>query len=166
MESAAAIAALGVAMWQFLQIDPGLIGFVMVCMALPIIATITVARGRLSRGTAAAATGYLLLVSVGSWIGPYHAIFPGVGGEHPGGTDFAAKWNSLDLTSRRLIAWNMGLTALAVWMGLPYVLFWRDLQRARRGLPAQLSSATCWFGLTVFWGSLLLALPVFIAMLF
>ena len=162
IEIAMSITALGVAMWQLLLIDPGYIGFAAVWMAPLLLVVLSMLRGRLSKGAAAAATFYLLLVAMGTWIGPQHAIFPGLGGK--GTTDDAL--GRLDFTSRRLIFWNMALAGIVIWTVIPHWLFVRELQRKRRGLPTQLSSFTCWFGLAFFWGTLVVALPAFIMLLF
>lgn len=147
-------------MWQFVLIDRSLIGFAVIWTMPLVIVVILETTGRLSRRAWIVSTIYLLLVALGTGIGLHHEILPGLGAEHRGRTDFVDKWNRLDLTSRRLIAWNMGINGIALWLLLPYALFVRELMRQARGLPAQLSSITCWFGLAVFW------LPFSIALFF
>ena len=160
------VSSLAAAMYQFVLIDPGLIGFAVVWTWPPILVVALDLFVPMRRFPRTVVFLYLLLVAWGSWLGKHPAFMPGLGGLHPGQTEFAAKWNQLDVASRRLIAWNMGLSGSLLFWTIGYALGWLPLTLRRRGVRTDISSATSVLVLVVVWGIFLLTLPILLLTLF
>jgi hypothetical protein len=147
-------------MRQFMLIDAQLYGFCAIWTAPAAFATIAIMYRRTPAGLRLAATVYVFLLCIGSWIAPMHNILPGLGGDHHGATDFANRWNRLEVTSRRLIAWNMGITCTALFLGLGYP-YWFNLRQHRRGVQTAISRPICWFAVVICWGIVIVFLSYF-----
>lgn len=151
VEIALAVGALAAAMWQLVLIDRGMIGFVLVWMIPPVLAVGARLRRRASAGARGWAAAYLLLVVLGNLVAPYPRLFPAFTAEHRGSTEFADRWNRLDVGSRRLISWNMTVSGAFMFAWLGYTLFWSDLRRRQQYGYGEFSTATCLLGLLATW---------------
>lgn len=149
------VSSLVVAMYQFVLIDPSLIGFAVFWTLAPILVIALDLFMPMRPFARRVVLIYLLLVSFGTWLSANPSVLPGMGGLHPGATEFADQWNQLDAASRRLIAWNMGLTASLLFWFLGYAVGWVPL--TQRHLPTGISPQTARLAVGVCWGLPLLA---------
>jgi hypothetical protein len=128
-EVVVAIGTLAVAAWQLLLIDRAMYGFLLVWMS-PAFGAVVVRLcalrqsnpPELVRALTPWAAVYLAVMSVIMLAASNPAVLPSILALHPGGTDFAETWNRLDLVSRRVIAANMTLAAIALFAFLGYTL--------------------------------------------
>ena len=156
------VSSLALAMYQFVLIDPSLIGFAVVWTLPPILVIALDLFMPMRTFARRVVLIYLLLVPFGTWLSANPGILPSMGGLHPGATEFAEKWNQLDAASRRLIAWNMGLTACLLFWFIGYAAGWVPL--TQRHLPTGISPQTAGLAVGVCWGLPLLTLLGWLSM--
>ncbi|MGE5608813.1 MAG: hypothetical protein ACM359_06145 [Bacillota bacterium] len=160
LETIYTIGAFVGALTSLLLIDSSLIGFVAFWAIPAAICLYLSLSARFPRIVRTAASLFLLLVTVGNYIGPHHGIYPAMNQLHP----TWEQWNTFPLTSRRILAWNMAVGIIFWLVSIAVVLFILPLIRSRRGQPTNLASWVCYLGVGVF--GLALLSPIILLIIF
>lgn len=153
VEVVTALAAVALAAWQIVAVDPEMALPAVISVLLPVAAIVIQARFPGNGGTVVHvwSIAYLVLLCVGAliasrpdWLPHFQAISRKSDG-----------WNQLELSTRRMFAWNGWLALTSVFF-LSGTGFWRSLRRRLAGEESDLSIGTCLLALFTFWG-----LPLF-----
>jgi hypothetical protein len=137
-------------MYQFVLIDRGLIGLAVFYTLIPILVVAVDIFRPLSKFPKRVIFLYLMFVGWGTWLGAHPHVLPNLGALRDDATPFAAEWNKLDSTSRRLIAWNMALSGCLIFWFPGYRCGWLPL--TQRNARVAKNKAVAVSALIVLWG--------------
>lgn len=149
LDIAVAIGAVLLSLWQLLLVDSSLIGFVIFWAIPPFLAVVIKVVGGGANWNSQWASAYVMMMAASQSITSTPAILPQFVALHPAATEFAQKWNQLDIVPRRVISVNMTLTGAFIFAWLGYVFGWLPLVRSPHA--ERLARPICVLALITLW---------------